>query len=75
MCKPIFIIIVPIYLTHKEIAELRMKLYKHELSDDYHTIVINGEKEQFDFKVFYEKDFSEIKYEELKLFIIENNKI
>ncbi len=63
MAKPIFLVGLP----HRDegyvndiVEGLNLKL------TDYHTIVYMHHKDDTEFRVFYEKDFDEVKFEELK---------
>ncbi len=42
-----------------------------KVSEDYHIIFIPYSGKYIDFSVFYEKDFNDVKYEELKNIITE----
>ena len=67
--KPIALIKMPKNVTHEEINYAR-KALRDQLKDDYHVLVINDESSDiFDMQVFYEKDFTEVKYKELKAII------
>jgi hypothetical protein len=66
MPKPILIIGVPSSIDLKEyIADLR----ESEIKEDYYIIIYTTNDNEFTFQVFYEKDFNEVKYEELKRII------
>lgn len=64
--KPILIIKLP-QLTMQKIEILRKEIngFK-ELKKDYHIIVVNANCNDYEFQVFYEKDFTEAQGEELK---------
>jgi hypothetical protein len=64
MAKPIFIVEVPISYTDKELSVLSKQLVD-ELHD-YHILTVTTDRDDFDFKVFYEKDFTDINLDELK---------
>jgi hypothetical protein len=64
MAKPIFIVEVPISYTDKELSVLSKQL-ADELHD-YHILTVTTDRDDFDFKVFYEKDFTDINLDELK---------
>lgn len=68
MSKPIFIIKLPSSASANDLDHLQ------SLSDvkfkDYHTIVCTSNVESIEFEVFYEKDFNEVKYEELKQIVL-----
>ncbi len=66
MVKPIFITIL-----NKRIDEQTYNDIAKDLEDkfkDYHILLTydKAQKETFSFKVFYEKDFNKVKFEELK---------
>lgn len=63
--KPIFIVRLPIDIFEKDRPvfiqdNLRKKLH------DYHVIVLMCNVDEPKFEAFYEKDFNEVKFEELK---------
>tara|TARA_R110000851_G_scaffold5606_2_gene23058 strand:+ start:201 stop:413 length:213 start_codon:yes stop_codon:yes gene_type:complete len=64
MAKPILIVEVPINYTDEELSVLSRQLVD-ELHD-YHILTITTDRDDFDFKVFYEKDFTDINLDELK---------
>ena len=64
MAKPILIVEVPINYTDEELSVLSRQLVD-ELHD-YHILTITTDRDDFDFKVFYEKDFTDINFDELK---------
>ena len=72
MAKPIFIVTVPESL--KENFDSISHYLNNEIKD-YHCITILSNVEDFKFQVFYEKDFNEVKYEELKQIVKENCKL
>ena len=69
MTKPIVVVTIPSATpTDRRVQlmqELERKLY------DYHVILILGEVQFPTVEVFYEKDFTEIEYGELKQLILE----
>lgn len=67
--KPIFIVKLPDAPSIELQQSINDKLANK--MPDYHVLVISGEThlQTVDFQVFYEKDFNEIKYEELKQII------
>ena len=71
MAKPIFIIAVP--QRDAEIIPILLQELKRKMKD-YHHIVYPHSKDEPEFKVFYEKDFDEVKYEELKQIVIDRLK-
>ena len=63
MAKPIFLVAVP----NKSILELDQIASSLESQFlDYHVLVYTHNKDDIEFKAFYEKDFNEIKFQELK---------
>ena len=64
--KPILVISLPYSASIADHQEARNNLYKKEIKDDYHILVIVSSKEETIIEVFYEKDFNEVKFEELK---------
>lgn len=69
MAKPIFL--VGIIADHTEAFEQVQKAVESKL-DDYHVLVHHSQTDELTFQVFYEKDFTEINYEELKQLIKES---
>lgn len=66
MAKPIFIVALP-YRLSDDREGLRESLNK-EMPDYYHLVYSKG-IDEIEFKVFYDKDFTETNYEELKEFV------
>lgn len=66
MIKPIFIVKVP-YDSQDELEIIWRNLEKK--MTDYHVIVCLHDSLDMDFTVLYEKDFNEVKFEELKKII------
>lgn len=66
MVKPIFITIVN-QIMSEQTYNNRAKGLEDKFKD-YHILLMYDEdqKETFNFKVFYEKDFNKVKFEELK---------
>jgi hypothetical protein len=64
MAKPIFIVGVPDELTDNDFLKIKENLIGQ--LRDYHTLVYTHTKTELEFNAFYEKDFNEVKYEELK---------
>jgi hypothetical protein len=64
--KPIFIIRVPKRFL-KDIAETQNELQK-TIGKDYYILILCDEfnSDKVEFECFHEKDFNEVKYEELK---------
>ena len=66
--KPIFIVSIPSKNANEYVAELTEILNKR--LNDYHVLVVQYDEIDFpEFKVFYEKDFNKVKYEELKAIV------
>lgn len=74
MTKPIFIVGLPLDRSDTELEHVQ-KLLDRELKD-YYSLVYTTNDNEIQFKAFYEKDFDEIKYEELKQIVQDsiNNK-
>jgi hypothetical protein len=73
MAKPIFIVELPDYITKEDFDKIQFNL-ETKLTD-YHVLVTGTDVEQINYKVFYEKDFTEINYSELKNIITITKKI
>ena len=73
MAKPIFIVELPDYITKEDFDKIQFNLEKK--LTDYHVLVTSIDVEQINYKVFYEKDFTEINYSELKNIITITKKI
>lgn len=71
MPKPIFTIGLPSQTTREAYEKTSKEIGRRkDLLEDYHVLVyINPRSEDFHFKTFYEKDFDEVKLEELKQFV------
>jgi hypothetical protein len=67
--KPIFTIGIPIRIPIDDVAPL-MESITDKFSD-YHVLFYTSEEREFEFKCFYEKDFNEVKFEELKKMVLE----
>ncbi len=65
MPKPIFTVGLPVRFASKEKLDLAQKAFKSTMPD-YHVLVYPTVEEDTQFKAFYEKDFDDIKFEELK---------
>lgn len=74
MTKPIFIVGLPLDCSDTEL-EYVQKLLDRKL-EDYYSLVYTTNDNEIQFKAFYEKDFDQIKYEELKQIVQDsiNNK-
>ena len=62
--KPIFIVNIPSYFTSEDMKDIDHKL--REKLTDYHVLVVRKDVENIGVECFYEKDFTHIKFEELK---------
>lgn len=71
MAKPILVIGVPSKVSGEEFREVKNRLSEYkELQEDYHVLIYtNHIIDETKFEVFYEKDFNEVKYKELKAII------
>ena len=67
MAKPIFIIESPIIQTREEFDRMQ-KTLQNELND-YHVLMVSSDRDEFNFEVFYDKDFTHVNYDELKKII------
>jgi hypothetical protein len=63
MAKPIFLVALP-YKAADKIQDIQKRL-EQQLTD-YHTLIYIHNKDEIEFRAVYEKDFDEIKFEELK---------
>ena len=71
--KPIFIVKLPMSITLEEFDR-----YYYLIDDkltDYYVICYKNNKDYVEFECFYEKDFNEIKYNELKELVKKQMKI
>jgi len=70
--KPIFLVGTPIqgdvFEDQYHVKNLA-NLIKSKIGDEYHVLVYGTGLAELKFQVFYEKDFNEVKYEELKAII------
>ena len=69
MSKPIFIIGLPAETNSDQMDSIQKNLYKQ--FKDYHVLVYCAFEDDIRFECFYEKDFNEVKYEELKQIVKE----
>jgi hypothetical protein len=63
MAKPIFLVALPCE-SAQNIQDIQKKL-ERQLTDYYPLIYLHN-KEEIEFRAIYEKDFDEVKFEELK---------
>lgn len=69
MAKPIFVVGFPAKKTNGDINEISDHI-KKALGDEYYVLLYtNDEIYTPKFEAFYEKDFNEVKFEELKTII------
>ena len=67
--KPIFIVLVPVVVK----ANIVIALYEHisGIVDDYHVLVFKSSHvEKMEFKTFYDENFTESNFTELKELVI-----
>lgn len=64
MVKPIFLVGVPFMGDNENFERLSSKFASKLI--DYYVIFYQHNKNEYEFRVFYEKDFDEVKFEELK---------
>jgi hypothetical protein len=67
MAKPIFLVGINHKQYHEcpESIDLMSDILSKQLFD-YHVVIYSHIKEDIEFQAFHEKDFNEVKYEELK---------
>lgn len=70
MTKPIFTVGIPDGITKKELEEIQSQITK--TLSDYYVLVYVFHKNDPEFNAYYEKDFNEVKFEELKEIIRKN---
>jgi hypothetical protein len=63
MAKPIFLVGIPYEAAFK--IQGIQKVLEQQLTD-YHPLIYIHNKDEIEFRAVYEKDFDEIKFEELK---------
>lgn len=65
--KPILVIRFPSFVLREEVDKLKGNKKIQQMDKEYHILTVNSpEVNDIQFEVFYEKDFNEVKYEELK---------
>lgn len=67
IAKPIFIIETPLVWTADQQYILKKALCNK--FEDYYILVLKGNDNGYKFTAFYEKDFNDVKYDELKKII------
>jgi pyruvate formate-lyase activating enzyme-like uncharacterized protein len=71
MAKPIFLVGVPVDFQPQTLQNIQQML--EDKIQDYHTLVYTKKDgDEIDFKALYEKDFDEIKFEQLKELVKSN---
>lgn len=70
MTKPIFLVAIP-FEQYKNIDDIQKNLEGKLI--DYHVLIYLHDKEEIEFKAFYEKDFNQVKFDELKQ-IVKNDR-
>jgi len=68
--KPIIAITIPHYMAQEGVDKIS-KSVKETVKEEYHVFIITNNSDEINFQVFYEKDFNEVKYKELKTIIKE----
>lgn len=71
MAKPIFIVELPGNSFDMQTRD-NVQHYLDEKFDDYHILVTTTYSDTIEYKAFFEKDFDEVKYEELKQIVRDN---
>ena len=74
MPKPIFIIGIPDWDCNSDDVRQPIESILTKLADDYHILIYPGNNNNFEFNCFFEKDFNEIKFNELKQLILDSLK-
>ena len=64
MTKPIFLVGLPQMASREQIEDVQKNLERK--LEQYYPLVYQTNGDEIDFKCFFEKDFDEVKYEELK---------
>lgn len=65
--KPILVIRIPAPIPSEQIKSIKKDKKIQEIKKEYHVLVTESYLiNDVQFEVFYEKDFNEVKYEELK---------
>lgn len=64
MTKPIFLVGLPQMASREQIEDVQKNLERK--LEQYYPLVYQTNGSEMDFKCFFEKDFDEIKFEELK---------
>lgn len=70
MTKPIFLVGVPRNMDYEQVLKAQVELERQ--LDGYYSLVFQTNQDEIKFQCFYEKDFDEVKFEELKQIVKEN---
>ena len=70
MIKPIFLVGVPRNMDYEQVLNAQVELERQ--LDGYYSLVYQTNQDEIKFQCFYEKDFDEVKFEELKQIVKEN---
>ena len=70
MTKPIFLVGVPRNMDYEQVLNAQVELERQ--LDGYYSLVYQTNQDEIKFQCFYEKDFDEVKFEELKQIVKEN---
>ena len=68
MAKPMFLIGLSNPITQEELLEAQ-KRFEHKMPD-YYVLIYTHNNSGLEFKAFYEKDFDDVKFEELKAMVL-----
>ena len=69
MTKPIFLVGVPRNTDYEQVLKSQVELERK--LDGYYSLVYQTNQDEIKFQCFYEKDFDEVKFEELKQIVKE----
>lgn len=70
MTKPIFLVGLPMKTDYEYVHEAQVELDRK--LDGYYSLIYRTNQDEIKFQCFYEKDFDEVKFEELKQIVKEN---
>ncbi len=71
MAKPIFLVGVPMDFGPQTVQAIQQML-EDKIQDYYPLVYAKKDGDEIDFKALYEKDFDEVKFEELKELVRSN---
>lgn len=74
MAKPILVVGLSKGNSPREVAEIQHQIERMPISNEYYVLPYRRLDDETTFEVFYEKDFNEVKYEELKQLITDKIK-